>query len=106
LIRNRHRLVTDVLGVWRVAAQRGLVGITLTGCAAHLLAEGGAELWLASPGRTDAERKGFLARAFNELSPIGHAPLDAERRLFAFRYGIALHDVEQVAESSLIATVA
>jgi hypothetical protein len=100
------RLREDVVGVWRIAAQRGLVGIELTGCAIQLLVEGGAELWLASPGRTDAERKGFLARAFHTLSPIGHAPLDAESRLFAFRYGVALHDVEQVAESSRIATVA
>jgi Peptidase family M50 len=100
------RLRQDVLGVWRVAAQGGLVGMDLIVCAARRLAEDGAELWLASPGRTDAERKGFLARAFDKLRPVGQAPLDAERRLFAFRYGIALHDVEAIAEAPRIASVA
>jgi hypothetical protein len=83
--------------VWRRKAQEGLVGRELDSAVAGELARD-PDLGLGSPGRTDDERKGFLARAFRELRPpVDARALDEADRLFCFRYGVALHDVEHLA---------
>ena len=54
----------------------------------------------ACPGSSEAERQAFLSAAFDRLpkrlvdnTPIGH-------RTFAWRYGLALHDVERLRRPS------
>jgi hypothetical protein len=54
-------------------------------------------LGLASPGRTDRERTAFLARATSTYTEkLGVADgVTLEQKTFAFRYGVALHDVQR-----------
>jgi hypothetical protein len=53
------------------------------------------ELGLASPGATDRERRGFLAGAFSMLPPrLRPQELTHAEQWFAFRFGVAVHDVE------------
>lgn len=52
------------------------------------------DLALASPGRTAAERTGFLAAAFRGLPPVARpVGIPEEQQRAAFLYGVALHDV-------------
>jgi len=81
---------------WRRVAQQGFVGSELKARVAATLAND-PDLGLGSPGATDTERLGFLARAFDELRPPeGLRALDERDRAFCFRYGVALHDVERL----------
>jgi hypothetical protein len=83
---------------WRRTAQGGLVGRELDATVAAALAAD-PDLALGSPGRTDDERRGFLALAFKKLQPPADCrALDEQDRLFCFRYGVALHDVEALAD--------
>jgi hypothetical protein len=90
-----QRIYEAVERVWRRTAQQGLVGRELDAAVAAALTD--ADLGLGSPGSTDDERRGFLARAFEEIdpSPDSRALRDPDR-LFCFRYGVALHDVERL----------
>lgn len=100
-------LRTEVDTIYRSAAQRGLVGGLLIANVASLLAAGKTELGLGSPGLTETERNAFFTRAFQQVAhPAEFPALSKWQRWFAFRYGVAVHDVEQFVESQRIATVA
>jgi hypothetical protein len=91
---DAERVRDTVEEVWRRTAQQGLVGRELDAAVAAALAVD-ADLGLGSPGSTNDERRGFLVRGFNEIKPPADArALGDKHRLFCFRYGIALHDVE------------
>jgi hypothetical protein len=53
------------------------------------------ELGLASPGATETERKGFLTRGFADLpEALRPAEIPRGQQWYAFRFGVAIHDVE------------
>jgi hypothetical protein len=65
------------------------------------LAGGDVELSLASPDANDAERRAFLRTAFLRLpASLRPAAIPEPHRLFAWRYGLALHDVEFVRDNA------
>jgi hypothetical protein len=65
------------------------------------LAAGDVELSLASPGANDAERRAFLRTAFLRLPAwLRPAAIPESHQLFAWRYGLALHDVEFVRDNA------
>jgi hypothetical protein len=104
---DRAPLADELAQAHRQAAQLGLVGDALTAHAARIVASGASELGSGSPGHNESERKGFLARAFREVGPGGNiAPLDDHRRWFAFRYGVAVHDLEELLPRRGTATAA
>jgi len=91
------RIRDAVLDAIHTATVTGAVEPNLTALAARALATDGVELGLASPGGDDDERIGFLAGAFHRLpKPPDELGLDPSHRWFAFRYGVALRDVERL----------
>jgi hypothetical protein len=91
-----ERLRQPVLDAIHAATKTGAVEPLLTARAANAVAASNTDLSLACPGDSEAERQAFLCSAFEHLpktladsSPIGH-------RAFAWRYGLALHDVERL----------
>lgn len=67
---------------WRDKAREGLTGLELAGAAAAELARGSVN--------------GDLDEAFLATTELREAATPDERGLFAFRYGVALHDIERV----------
>ncbi len=89
-----ERLRQPVLDALHEATKSGAIEPLLTARAASALAASDIDLSPACPGSSEAERQAFLAAAFERLpkrlvdnTSIGH-------RTFAWRYGLALHDVE------------
>jgi hypothetical protein len=78
------------------ATVTGAVGPSLTALAARDLAINGTNLGLASPGTDDNARSRFSRTAFERLpANLRTDTVRETQRWFAFRYGIALHDVER-----------
>ena len=78
------------------ATVTGAVKPNLTSLAARYLATSGIDLGLASPGTDDTARSRFLRTAFERLPANLRTDTVPETQLwFAFRYGIALHDIER-----------
>lgn len=93
--RHPERLRQPVLDALHEATRSGAVEPLLTTRAATALAASDIDLSSACPGSSEAERQAFLAAAFERLpkrlvdnTPIGH-------RTFAWRYGLALHDIQR-----------
>jgi hypothetical protein len=91
-----ERLRQPVLDALHEATKSGAVEPLLTARAASALAASDTDLSPACPGSSEAERQAFLSAAFERLparlvdnTPIGH-------RTFAWRYGLALHDIERL----------
>jgi hypothetical protein len=86
-----------VLDAVHSATTAGAVEPNLTGLATRALATGTTDLGLASPGADDNERTRFLDTAFLRLPAAVRLPSipEAQQR-FAFRYGVALRDIERV----------
>jgi hypothetical protein len=79
------------------ATLTGATGSSLTPLAARFLATSDVELGLGSPGTDDESRVRFLATAFLKLPANLRRPLvPTDQQSFAFRYGVALRDVERV----------
>jgi hypothetical protein len=92
-----RRIREAVLDALHVATVSGVVEPELTGRATWALAAGPTELGLASPGADDDERRRFLEAAFVRLPESLRLPsITEEHQRYAFRYGVALHDVERV----------
>jgi hypothetical protein len=91
-----QRLRDAALDAVHRATLSGAVEPQLTALAARFLATSDVELGLASPGTNDETRIRFLTTAF-ERAPANLRPgfVPKEEQLFAFRYGVALHDVER-----------
>lgn len=90
------RLRQPVLDALHEATKSGAVEPLLTTRAASALAASDIDLSPACPGSSEGERQAFLAAAFERLpkrlvdnTPNGH-------RTFAWRYGLALHDIERL----------
>lgn len=91
-----ERLREVALDAVHTATRSGAFEPNLTALAARSLATSAAELGLASPGANDAERKAFLAAAFRQVpTALRPAVIPEQQQRFAFRYGVALHDVER-----------
>lgn len=91
---DRLRIEDGLIAALAEAEQLGLTGDVRLAQAAGIAA-GAVDLGLGSPGPSDDERRGFLARAFREVGPVEPpAPLDEQLRWFAFRYGAAVHGLE------------
>jgi hypothetical protein len=91
------RIREAVLDAVHTATVSGAVEPALTGRAAWALAAGPAELGLASPGGHDDERRRFFEAAFLRLPESVRLPsISVEHQRCAFRYGVALRDVERV----------
>jgi hypothetical protein len=95
-----ERLRQPVLDAIHAATRTGALEPLLTARAANALAASSTDLSLGCPGDSDAERQAFLSAAFERLpkhladsTPIGF-------RTFAWRYGLALHDVERARRST------
>ena len=58
------------------------------------------DLSLGCPGNSDAERQAFLSAAFERLPKPLADSVPIGFRTFAWRYGLALHDVERLRRSS------
>jgi hypothetical protein len=91
-----ERLRQPVLDAIHAATKTGAVEPLLTARAANAVAASDTDLSLACPGDSEVEQQAFLRTAFERLpktladsTPIGH-------RTFAWRYGLALHDVERL----------
>jgi hypothetical protein len=91
-----ERLRQPVLDALHEARKSGAVEPLLTARAASALAASGVDLSPACPGGSEAERQALLTAAIERLpkglvenTPIGH-------RMFAWRYGLALHDIERL----------
>jgi hypothetical protein len=96
-----QRLDDAVARALDVVASAGVVGHERTAAAANELVAGGVELGLGSPGAGDVERVRFLAGAFTGLpGTVGSRTVPVEQEQFAFRYGVAVHDVERVQAGS------
>jgi hypothetical protein len=77
----------------------GLLEPELSICAAHTLASGATPLGLASPGTDADESIRFLASAFWTLpAELRPAAVPEEQLKSAFRYGVALRDIERTRE--------
>jgi hypothetical protein len=89
-------IAPEVRAALKQAAQTGAVRPDLQVRAAlHLLARP-AVLAQASPGRSEREKRGFLARASRSVPTVSDAPKDmTKQRWLAFMYGVALRDVER-----------
>jgi hypothetical protein len=91
------RIREAVLDAVHAATVSGAVEPTLTGQAAWALATGPTELGLASSGGDDDERKRFFEAALLRLPESVRLPsISVEHQRCAFRYGVALRDVERV----------
>jgi hypothetical protein len=91
-----ERLRQPVLDAIHQATKTGALEPLLTARAANALAASNTDLSLGCPGDSEAERQAFLSAAFEYLpkpladsTPIGF-------RSFAWRYGLALHDVDRL----------
>jgi hypothetical protein len=91
-----ERLRQPVLDALHEATKSGAVEPLLTVRAASAIAASDIDLSPACPGSSQAERQAFLSAPFERLpkrlvdnTPTGH-------RTFAWRYGIALHDIERL----------
>jgi len=91
------RIRDAVLDAVHTATITGAVEPNLTSLATRTLVAGTTELALACPGADDDERRRFFDNAFLQIPATVRLPSipEAQQR-FAFRYGIALHDVERV----------
>ncbi len=75
----------------------GALEPALTIQAARELATNGTDLSLACPGSSEEEAASFLAGGLRLLlGDFGPSVLPESQQTFAFRYGVALHDVERV----------
>jgi hypothetical protein len=85
-----------VLDALHEATESGAVEPLLTVRAASALAASDIDLSPACPGSSEDERQAFLAAAFERLPTplVDNTPID--HRTFAWRYGIALHDIERL----------
>ena len=91
------RIREAALDAVHAATTAGAVEPNLTGLATRTLATGTTDLALASPGVDDDERRRFLDTALLRIPTAVRLPsIPEEHQRFAFRYGIALHDVERV----------
>jgi len=78
------------------ATVTGAVEPSLTALAARYLATCGIDLGLGSPGTDDKARRQFLRTAFERLpANLRTETVPETQQWFAFRYGIALHDIER-----------
>jgi hypothetical protein len=92
-----QRLREAALDAVHQATVAGKVEPDLTALAARFLAMSGTDLGLASPGADDGSRTAFLAAAFARLDrALKPESIAVEQQQFAFRYGVALRDVERV----------
>jgi hypothetical protein len=93
---NPERLRQPVLDALHEATKSGAVEPLLTARAASTLAASNIDLSPACPGSSEAERQAFLSAAFERLPKrlVDHTSND--QRMFAWRYGIALHDIERL----------
>lgn len=91
------RVRESALDGLHAATVTGVVEPRLTALAARNHAESPCDLGLASPGADDGERVRVLVDAFRGL-PAGlrSAKLPLEQQQFAFRYGVALRDIERI----------
>lgn len=91
------RIRDAVLDAVHTATVSGAVEPTLTGRAVWALTAGPTDVGLASPGSDDDERKRFLDAAFLTMpESVRLSSIPEEHQRYAFRYGVALHDVERV----------
>jgi hypothetical protein len=76
---------------WVTHSLEGLAGRELAAAAAVELVGGG-------DGYLNGERRAAMEAAFHATNELRNAVDQTERSWFAFRYGVALHDVERVME--------
>jgi hypothetical protein len=89
-----ERLRQSILDAIHAATKTGALEPLLTARAANALAASDTDLSLGCPGDSNADRQAFLSAAF-ECLPTSLAPAPIAQRRFAWRYGLALHDVER-----------
>jgi len=95
-----ERLRQPILDALQEATKSGTAEPLLTTRAASALAASGTDLSPACPGSSEAERQAFLSAGFERLPKrlVDNTPID--HRTFAWRYGLALHDIERLRGSS------
>lgn len=95
-----ERLRQPVLDALHEATKSGAVEPLLTARAASALAASDTDLSPACPGSSEAERQAFLSAAFERLPKrlVDNTPI--RHRTFAWRYGLALHDIERLRGAS------
>ena len=91
-----ERLRQPVLDALHEATKSDAVEPLLTARAASALAASDIDLSPACPGSSEAERQAFLAAAFERLPKRLVDNTAVGQRTFAWRYGLALHDIERL----------
>jgi hypothetical protein len=95
-----ERLRQPVLDALHEATKSGAVEPLLTARAASALAASNVDLSPACPGSSEAERQAFHTAAFERLPKRLVDNTSSGQRTFAWRYGIALHDIECLRDPS------
>jgi hypothetical protein len=94
---DANRLREAALDALHQQRLSGALEPALTIQAARELATNGTDVSLACPGSSEQERASFLAGGLRLLlADFGSTVLPESQQAFAFRYGVALHEVERV----------
>jgi hypothetical protein len=93
------RVREAALDALHAATMTGAFEPNLTVLAARNLVTSSTDVGLGSPGTSDIEQTRFLGAAFTGLPPELRPPtIPVEQQRFAFRYGVALRDIERIRE--------